>query len=105
MNIKNIFGSDIRKIIKESKEEEEEKEFKFILLNENDKILPFKNESFSIIFCLMSLHHVKNLNETLNELFRILKPGSYLLIREHDSNEMNFNLFLDVNPFSSLFIF
>eukprot|EP01080_Neovahlkampfia_damariscottae_P003445 gene3445-6094_t len=89
LNFKNIYGCDIRKIIKKD-------DFNFILLNENSKQLPFENNEFSIIFCLMSLHHIKNLDENLNEIYRILKPGSYLFIREHDSNEKNFNIFLDI---------
>jgi hypothetical protein len=89
-NIKNIHGCDIRNIISTN-------DLNFKLLDENSKKLPYEDESMSIVFCLMSLHHMKNLNETLNEIYRIVKPGSYLLIREHDCNEKNFCLFLDVH--------
>jgi 2-polyprenyl-3-methyl-5-hydroxy-6-metoxy-1,4-benzoquinol methylase len=90
LKIKNIHACDIRKIISTN-------DLNFKLLDENSKELPYEDESMSIVFCIMSLHHMKHLNETLNEIYRIVKPGSYLLIREHDCDEKNFDLFLDVH--------
>lgn len=37
-----------------------------------------------MITCLVTLHHVPNLDATLRELARIIEPRGYLIIREHD---------------------
>ena len=37
-----------------------------------------------LITCLVTLHHVPDLDFMLCELVRILRPGGYLLLREHD---------------------
>lgn len=42
------------------------------------------NESVSLITCLVTLHHLPNLDRIVRELARILKPNGYLIIREHD---------------------
>jgi 2-polyprenyl-3-methyl-5-hydroxy-6-metoxy-1,4-benzoquinol methylase len=37
-----------------------------------------------LITCFMTLHHVPQINPILIELARILRPGGYLILREHD---------------------
>jgi len=37
-----------------------------------------------LITCFVTLHHVPQLNSMLLELTRILRPGGYLILREHD---------------------
>ena len=37
-----------------------------------------------LITCFVTLHHVPHLGLILAELVRILRPGGYLIIREHD---------------------
>lgn len=44
------------------------------------------DQSVDLITCFVTLHHVPDLRRTLNELARILRPGGYLIIREHDSD-------------------
>ena len=41
----------------------------------DDKTLPFEDESFDIIICSEVLHQVKNLNNTINEIRRVLKKN------------------------------
>jgi ubiquinone/menaquinone biosynthesis C-methylase UbiE len=45
-------------------------------------ILPFADQSFDLITCFGTLHHVANVSKVLSELIRVLQPGGYLLIRE-----------------------
>ena len=46
--------------------------------------LPFPDANFDAAFARQVLHHVPDLDDTLGELFRILKPGGLLLAtREH----------------------
>lgn len=49
-----------------------------------DEGLPFPDSSFDLVTCLQSLHHIKNVEATLQEIHRVLAPGGYLLIREQD---------------------
>jgi|TARA_B110000259_G_scaffold188301_1_gene246350 SAM-dependent methyltransferase len=44
--------------------------------------LPFKNNSFDLILCLSTLHHIPNVSFVLGEMTRCLKPGGYMLIRD-----------------------
>lgn len=44
--------------------------------------LTFKNDSFDLITCFGTLHHIPNVSFVIRELIRVLKPGGYLLIRE-----------------------
>lgn len=48
--------------------------------------LPFADETFDVITCILSLHHVPKAQQmkTVAELSRILKVGGHLLIYEHD---------------------
>lgn len=46
------------------------------------EILPFASNSFDIIFCKEILHHVSDLNEVINEIARLLKPGGICVVWE-----------------------
>ena len=40
-----------------------------------------------LVTCFVTLHHVADLEKVLWELVRILRPGGYLILREHDSEK------------------
>lgn len=44
--------------------------------------LPFEDNSFDLITCFGTLHHIPNVTFVLTELIRTLKPGGYLMFRE-----------------------
>ena len=44
--------------------------------------LKFQNDSFDLITCFGTLHHIPNVSFVLSELIRVLKPKGHLLIRE-----------------------
>ena len=44
--------------------------------------IDFKDNYFDLITCFGTLHHIPNVSFVLKELFRVLKPGGYLLLRE-----------------------
>lgn len=48
--------------------------------------IPFADNSFDMITCLMTLHHIEKLDKVLDEIHRVLKMDGVLLIREHDKN-------------------
>jgi ubiquinone/menaquinone biosynthesis C-methylase UbiE len=50
----------------------------------SNSILPFKDSSFDLIYTINVLHHIQphDLKQTVNELLRVLKPASTLIIVE-----------------------
>lgn len=45
-------------------------------------ILDFESEQFDLITCLGALHRIPNVSMVVNELYRCLGKGGYLLLRE-----------------------
>jgi ubiquinone/menaquinone biosynthesis C-methylase UbiE len=46
--------------------------------------LPFANESFERVIMVDALHHVADYRLTINELWRLVKPGGRIVIEEPD---------------------
>jgi ubiquinone/menaquinone biosynthesis C-methylase UbiE len=51
------------------------------LANISGKI-DFPDNTFELIIVFSTLHHIPNVTFVLNELFRVLKPGGYMLLKE-----------------------
>ncbi|OAV71616.1 hypothetical protein Barb4_00539 [Bacteroidales bacterium Barb4] len=47
-----------------------------------DGRLKFSDNTFDLITCFATLHHIPNVSFVLSELFRVLKPGGYMLLNE-----------------------
>eukprot|EP01125_Pyxidicula_operculata_P000052 TRINITY_DN1006_c0_g1_i2.p1 TRINITY_DN1006_c0_g1~~TRINITY_DN1006_c0_g1_i2.p1 ORF type:complete len:265 (+),score=13.03 TRINITY_DN1006_c0_g1_i2:202-996(+) len=58
--------------------------------------LPYKDNQFNFATIFMSVHHMKQPVEVLREVYRILQPGSYMIIREHDCDPPEFSNLLDI---------
>jgi len=43
---------------------------------------PFEEESFDAVFSYHSLHHMKNMPEAINEMFRVCKTGGLVVISD-----------------------
>lgn len=52
--------------------------------------------SVDLVICFQVLHHIKRFDITLKELYRVIKPGGYLLIREHDCNSEETRILIDI---------
>jgi ubiquinone/menaquinone biosynthesis C-methylase UbiE len=50
----------------------------------NAEKLPFHNDIFDRVIMVDALHHVSNINATLDELWRVVKPGGRIVIEEPD---------------------
>jgi SAM-dependent methyltransferase len=46
-------------------------------------LLPFENESFDFIYSLSVIYYLPSIEKALAELFRVLKPGAFLIITGH----------------------
>ena len=52
------------------------------------EVLPFPDQTFDIVYTRQALHHFKNLQGGLDECYRVLKTGGYLLVtRDHVVND------------------
>lgn len=70
-------------------------DFEFTLLKP-DRGLPYASKSQDVVSAFMSLHHIKDVNSTLSEIYRVLKDDGIFIIREHDSTPKELSLFLDL---------
>jgi ubiquinone/menaquinone biosynthesis C-methylase UbiE len=52
----------------------------FQLLKALQKVLPFENDSFDVVYSSRVLEHVKSQEQVLDEMKRVLKPGDVLII-------------------------
>ena len=52
--------------------------------------LPVGDNETDYVFANMFLHHVENPQKSINELYRILKPGGKLIISDADSHNYDF---------------
>lgn len=50
------------------------------------KSLPFGDDSVDFITAIQVMHHVEHLDDLISEINRVLKPGGYLIIKDHDCN-------------------
>ena len=62
--------------------------------------LPFKTNSFDVVFARAILHHTDDLSAACSEFFRVLKPNGILLaIREHViSDKSDLQDFFEIHP-------
>ena len=59
-------------------------------------ILPFQDNSVDFVSAFQVFHHIKELDISLKEIYRILKPNGILLIREHDCDNVATQTLIDL---------
>ncbi len=67
--------------------------------------LPFKENSFDIILCSLTLHYIKDWNTTFHEFKRVLKPGGCLLYSVHHPFSETSLISEEANYYSTELIF
>lgn len=69
------------------------------VVNEYSEKLPFPDNHFDIVNCRQVLHHARDLPQTCCEIFRVLKPGGFMVAtREHViSKREDLQVFLDAH--------
>ncbi|CAF3363963.1 unnamed protein product, partial [Rotaria socialis] len=72
----NIFGGDVY--------EGQSEQITHVKINESQSIIGLPSNRVDLITSFVTFHHIDQLETTLRELVRILRPGGYLIVREHD---------------------
>lgn len=67
-------------------------QFKYI----KDEKLDYEDNSFDLATCILSLHHIKNLDKFIKEIYRIIKPNGYLLFIDHSVFNDYDRLFINI---------
>ena len=55
---------------------------RFDLITGNAEMMPYPDQSFDMVFCHQSFHHIVQHEKAMHEFYRVLKPGGVLLFAE-----------------------
>lgn len=58
--------------------------------------IPFQNDEFYLVIMMQVLHHVENVEQFMENLYRVIKPNSIILFREHDCIDNKMSYLIDV---------
>ncbi|CAF4335987.1 unnamed protein product, partial [Rotaria magnacalcarata] len=72
----NLFGGDVY--------EGQNEQITYVKINENQSTIDLPSNRVDLITSFVTFHHIDQLETSLSELVRILRPGGYLIVREHD---------------------
>lgn len=76
----NVIGIDLSpEAVKQAKFVTEKKKLKVKYIVGDIEKLPFADNTFDVCFCGTVLHHFPNLEKVAKELYRVTKPGGYVL--------------------------
>lgn len=90
----NIYGANIKNWGPYNNLKKFDFPFKFI--TEIPYKIPYKDKTFDCITLILTLHHCKNLIDTINECKRILKDDGVIIIIEHDIWSDYDNMIIDI---------
>jgi SAM-dependent methyltransferase len=93
-----IYGVDLKESRDRFTEKEVNKYIKFSYLDPQTNKLDFPDNSFDMISMFMVFHHI-DINKRdiiIREINRCLKPGGYLLFREHDTMSNHDKMLADI---------
>jgi ubiquinone/menaquinone biosynthesis C-methylase UbiE len=93
LNKENVYGTDI-KTWGPYQKNKTKLPFKFKYI-ENNK-LNYSDNSFDIITCILTLHHVEKLDFFIKEIYRILKNKGILILIEHCVNTDNDRIIINI---------
>ena len=96
LDYKSIYGCDIQKWGPYESAKKKPLQFSLIGNRSNKTKLPYKNNFFQVVSSIFTLHHVNSLQPFLKEIYRVVKPGGFFIIIEHDSYNDYDKMLLDI---------
>lgn len=72
--------------LKEARTRFQQEHIEFIRMSGEQ--LQFEDNTFDVVALSNALHHLENIEQTLNEMERVVKPGGWLLINEISNGEL-----------------
>lgn len=95
LNKEQVFVSDIKSWFSTENVSEYQKNVTLRYLTTS--LLPFEDNSLSLVSAFQVFHHIKHMDMTLKEINRVLKEGGILLIREHDCDSIATRTLIDLD--------
>lgn len=92
LNKENVYCTDIETWGPYKNKNKIPFQFKYIV----DGKLDYENNFFDLSTCILSLHHINDLDNFIKEIYRITKPGGYFLLIEHSVNNDYDMLFINI---------
>jgi SAM-dependent methyltransferase len=83
-------GIDVKEWQGENRHVVDEKNFVYFTEVDNEySSYPYPDNNFFMITCFQVLHHIQNPVFILSEIYRVIAPGGYVIIKEHDIPNAN----------------
>jgi len=83
-NVKRIIGVDANNgMLMQSQKKISNGRFQIELINQSSELLPFADNSINAVLSTYTLCSIKEINEALKEIYRVLKPGAKYYFLEH----------------------
>ncbi|MFA6053210.1 MAG: class I SAM-dependent methyltransferase [Methylobacter sp.] len=82
-NPDHISGIEVDEILlADAKKQAEARRCSIDLITGNAEAMPYPDQSFDMVFCHQSFHHIVQHEKAMQEFYRVLKPGGVLLFAE-----------------------
>lgn len=94
MNKENVFVTDIQNWFGKEHTELYSQSITYRYLR--SELLPFQDNMFDFISAFQVFHHLSNIELSLKEINRIMKPGGILLVREHSCENIKDRYLMDL---------
>ncbi len=95
LDLSKIYGVDVKQWSVLTEELRKSLDINFEFIDTSGK-LPYPDGKFGLVTIFMVLHHVTELKVLISEIHRILKPGGFLMIREHDCRDKIDYMMVDI---------
>ena len=98
---KNTYGIDVEDFSGKKINPVSDFNFKYY----DGKIIPFADNTFDVITCAMVIHHIPDINFTLQEIYRVLCNDGLLILKEHSvaSKYMDYVIYIEHLLYSVLY--
>ena len=73
-----------------------------VVVQANSTLLPFKNNGFDLVYSFKVLSHIPDIQKTINEIIRVVKPGGYILLEFYNDQSFKYIVIKKIKDFLKL---